>query len=138
MKLFSDIPDYADTSLPLQTSKASQEWSGTGVSPVTGGTERTGETPVPLLLPRQGRQHDTVRRILWIVNHKTLMSGEVPLLRSLGFEVFVPKILPAHDRNLRSAGVTYDYDAALDHAAFFSLLMGSIRKNGRIGNRVLP
>jgi hypothetical protein len=68
------------------------------------------------MLSQPGRQHDTVRRILWIVNHKTLMSGEVPLLRSLGFEVFVPKIVPAHDRGFRSAGVTYDYDAALDIA----------------------
>ena len=68
------------------------------------------------MLSRPGRQHDSVKRILWIVNHKTLMSGEVPVLRSLGFEVFVPKILPAHDRGFRSAGVTYDYDAALDIA----------------------
>jgi hypothetical protein len=68
------------------------------------------------MLSQPGRQHDTVRRILWIVNHKTLMSGEVPLLRSLGFEVFVPKIVPAHDRGFRSAGVTQEYDAALDIA----------------------
>ena len=50
------------------------------------------------------------------MNHKTLMSGEVPLLRSLGFEVLVPKVVPIHDRGFRSAGVTDDYDAALDLA----------------------
>ena len=68
------------------------------------------------MLSRQERHRDTVRRILWIVNHKTLMTGEVPLLRSLGFEVFIPKVVPIHDRAFRSAGVTHDYDAALDLA----------------------
>ena len=52
--------------------------------------------------------------MIWIVNHKTLMSGEVPLLRSIGFEVFVPKIVPTHDPGFRSSGVTHEYDAALD------------------------
>jgi hypothetical protein len=41
------------------------------------------------------------------------MSGEVPLLRSLGFEVFVPKIVPTYDPGFRSSGVTHDYDEAL-------------------------
>src|SRR6516162_6812940 len=68
------------------------------------------------MLSRPERHRDTLRRILWIVNHKTLMSGEVPLLRSLGFEVFVPKVVPVHDRGFRSAGVTHDYDAALELA----------------------
>ena len=68
------------------------------------------------MLSRPERHRDTIRRILWMVNHKTLMAGEVPLLRSLGFEVFVPKVVPTHDRGFRSAGVTYDYDAALDLA----------------------
>jgi hypothetical protein len=68
------------------------------------------------MLSRPERHPDTTQRILWIVNHKTLMSGEVPLLRSLGFEVFVPKVVPIHDRGFRSAGVTDDYDAALDLA----------------------
>jgi hypothetical protein len=66
------------------------------------------------MLLRPSRQRDALRRIIWIVNHKTLMSGEVPLLRSLGFEVFVPKIVPTHDPGFRSGGVTFDYDAALD------------------------
>src|SRR6516164_2958243 len=66
------------------------------------------------MLSRPARQRDALLRILWVVNHKTLISGEVPLLRSLGFEVFVPKVLPSHDSAFRSSGVTYDYDAALD------------------------
>jgi hypothetical protein len=68
------------------------------------------------MLSRPERHRDTVRRILWIVNHKTLMTGEVPLLRSLGFEVFIPKVVPIQDRAFRSAGVTHDYDTALDLA----------------------
>jgi hypothetical protein len=66
------------------------------------------------MLSRPARQRDGLLRILWIVNHKTLISGEVPLLRSLGFEVLVPKVLPSHDPAFRSSGMTYDYDAALD------------------------
>jgi hypothetical protein len=54
------------------------------------------------------------RRLLWIVNHKTLMPAEVPILRSLGWEVFVPKVIPDHDPGFRSAAVTWEYDAALD------------------------
>jgi hypothetical protein len=55
----------------------------------------------------------TPRRLLWIVNHRTLMSSEVPILRSLGWEVFVSKIIPDHDPGFRSPGVTFDYDSAL-------------------------
>src|SRR5690349_7410917 len=76
---------------------------------------QTETLPIPTVA-RPLRQGDSLRRILWIVNHKTLMSGEVPLLRSLGFEVFVPKVVPIHDRGFRSGGVTDDYDAALDLA----------------------
>ena len=50
------------------------------------------------------------RRLLWVVNHRTLL---VPILRSLGWEVFIPKIVPDHDPGYRSAAVTYEYDAAL-------------------------
>jgi len=53
------------------------------------------------------------KRLLWIVNHKTLMPAEIPILRSLGWEVFVPKILPSHDPGFRSAATTYEYDVAL-------------------------
>lgn len=52
------------------------------------------------------------KRILWILNHKTLMDFEVPLLIELGFEVFVPKIIPKH--NFRSAEVTFQYDYSLN------------------------
>src|SRR4029077_21251099 len=68
------------------------------------------------MLSRPERHRDTIRRILWIVDHETLMSGEVPLLRSLGCGLFVPNVVPCHDRAFRSAGVTHDYDAALDLA----------------------
>ena len=54
------------------------------------------------------------RRLLWIVNHRTLMQAEVPILRELGWEVFVPKVLPLHHvAAFRSAGITHEYDAAL-------------------------
>jgi hypothetical protein len=41
------------------------------------------------------------------------MPAEVPILRSIGWEVFVPKIIPEHDPNYPSAITTYDYDATL-------------------------
>jgi hypothetical protein len=52
-------------------------------------------------------------RLLWIVNHRTLMSAEVPILRSLGWEVFVPKVVPDYDPSYRSAAVTGEYDQFL-------------------------
>lgn len=51
------------------------------------------------------------RRILWLLNHKTLMPYEVPLIMNLGFEVFVPKNVPK--TNFRSAAVSFDYDKSL-------------------------
>lgn len=53
------------------------------------------------------------RRILWLLNHKTLMSYEVPLLRSLGFEVFTPKIIPDDVSTFRSGSVDYTADSDL-------------------------
>ena len=53
------------------------------------------------------------RRLVWVVNHRTLLPAEVPILRSLGWEVFIPKIVPDHDPGFRSAAVVYDYDAGL-------------------------
>jgi hypothetical protein len=53
------------------------------------------------------------RRALWVVNHQTLMPAEVPILRSLGWEVYIPKIIPQNDPGYRSGGVTYEYDAFL-------------------------
>lgn len=36
-------------------------------------------------------------RILWLLNHKTLMRCEIPILNALGFEAFVPKVIPGGD-----------------------------------------
>jgi glycosyltransferase involved in cell wall biosynthesis len=58
-------------------------------------------------------QSASPRRLAWIVNHRTLMPAEVPILRSLGWEVFVPKIIPDHDPSFRSASITYEYDKSL-------------------------
>jgi hypothetical protein len=51
-------------------------------------------------------------RILWILNHTTLMEWEVPMLINNGFEVYVPKLLPVGP-NSRTAKVTDEYDATL-------------------------
>ena len=50
-------------------------------------------------------------RILWLLNHKTLMPFEVPALISLGYEVFVPKVIPKS--GFRSGAISYDYDYSL-------------------------
>lgn len=34
------------------------------------------------------------RRVLWLFNHRTLINSEVPILKELGYEVFIPKICP--------------------------------------------
>ena len=52
------------------------------------------------------------KRLLWIVNHRTLMPAEVPLLESLGYEVFVPKLIPRPSL-YRSGVVDYRYDEKL-------------------------
>jgi len=52
------------------------------------------------------------KRILWLLCHKTLMPYEVPLLRSLGFEVFVPKIIPKR-AEFRSCAVDFSFDESL-------------------------
>jgi hypothetical protein len=53
------------------------------------------------------------KRLLWIVNHGTLMQAEVPIFLNLGFEVFIPKIIPDHDPSYRSGVVTFEYDPTL-------------------------
>ena len=55
------------------------------------------------------------KRILWICNHSTLMDGECNLLLSLGFEVFVPKILPLGSNSIdtRSVLITDKFDKSL-------------------------
>jgi len=52
------------------------------------------------------------KRVLWLINHKTLMDFEPALLESLGFEVYIPKLFPQNP-GFRSASVTYDYDKNL-------------------------
>lgn len=52
------------------------------------------------------------QRLLWLLNHTTLMEWEVPMLRELGFEVFVPKVLP-DGPNGRTANVTVSHDSGL-------------------------
>jgi hypothetical protein len=51
------------------------------------------------------------KRILWLLNHRTLMPYECALIRRLGFEVFVPKVIP--DGSFRSGFVDYSHDSSL-------------------------
>lgn len=53
------------------------------------------------------------RRVAWIVNHRTLMPAEVPILLNLGWEIFVPKVMPENDSGYRSGAITYEYDRSL-------------------------
>jgi hypothetical protein len=53
------------------------------------------------------------RRLLYLVNHRTLMPAEVPILQALGCEVFCAKVVPSHDPGFRSALVTGEYDVGL-------------------------
>jgi hypothetical protein len=52
------------------------------------------------------------QRVLWLINHSTLIDFEVPLLINLGMEVFVPKRTPQDEANL-STTITYKYDDTL-------------------------
>lgn len=52
------------------------------------------------------------KRVLWLLNHTTLRQFEVPILQSLGYEVFVPKSFPYDEANL-SASVDYGPDLQL-------------------------
>ena len=52
------------------------------------------------------------KRILWLLNHKTLMPYEAQLLLNLGFEVFVPKVIPKAV-SFRSGAVDFAYDGSL-------------------------
>ena len=51
------------------------------------------------------------KRILWLLNHRTLMPFEAPLIQRLGFEIFIPKVIP--QKGFRSGGIDYAYDASL-------------------------
>jgi hypothetical protein len=52
------------------------------------------------------------KRVLWLLNHKTLMPYEVPLLINLGYEVFTPKVIPT-TAGFRSGAVDFSYDPSL-------------------------
>lgn len=52
------------------------------------------------------------KRILWLLNHTTLREFEVPLIRSFGYEIYLPKLFPEDESN-RSASVDYSYDKTL-------------------------
>lgn len=52
------------------------------------------------------------QRILWLINHRTLMPYEAKLLLQLGFEVFTPKVIP-NESSFRSELVDFTYDSSL-------------------------
>ena len=52
------------------------------------------------------------KRVLWLLNHNTLMDIEPQLLENLGFEVYIPKLL-YHNVAHRSTKITYEFDARL-------------------------
>ncbi len=47
-----------------------------------------------------------------MVNHKTLLESEARIISTLGYEIFIPKIVP-DSRRFRSGGVTFDFDDTL-------------------------
>ena len=51
-------------------------------------------------------------RVLWVLNHTTLRRFEVPLLMSMGYEVFCPKLFDVNFGDL-SASVSYEFDKSL-------------------------
>jgi hypothetical protein len=53
------------------------------------------------------------RRVLWLLNHKTLLDFEVPLICSLGFEVLTPKVVPDDQVGFRSTRIDYGFDRDL-------------------------
>lgn len=52
------------------------------------------------------------KRILWLLNHKTLMPYEVKLMIELGYEVFTPKVIP-QVAAFRSGAIDFGYDTSL-------------------------
>ncbi len=77
------------------------------------------------------------KRILWICNHVTLMDAEVPLLAGLGFEVFVPKIVP-RGVEFTSCVVKNDYDATLTIPAADLAYLNAVNfYDGRVDRRAM-
>jgi hypothetical protein len=56
--------------------------------------------------------HKRNKRVLWLLNHKTLMPYEVKLLLELGYEVFTPKVIP-QAASFRSGAIDFSYDDSL-------------------------
>lgn len=52
------------------------------------------------------------KRILWMFNHTSLRKFEVPILISMGYEVYCPKIFDVGFGD-RSASITSEYDSSL-------------------------
>jgi predicted O-methyltransferase YrrM len=52
------------------------------------------------------------QRILWLINHRTLMPSEARLIADLDFEIFVPKVIP-NSPSFRSGAIDFSYDATL-------------------------
>jgi len=52
------------------------------------------------------------RRMFWGINHTTLRRFEGEVITHLGYELFVPKVIPLDEAN-KSASVDYSYDATL-------------------------
>ena len=57
-------------------------------------------------------ENNKQKRILWLLNHSTLRNFEVGMLVRLGFEVFIPKVIPFDEAN-QSASVVFEYDETL-------------------------
>lgn len=55
---------------------------------------------------------DEKKRVLWLMNHTTLRQFELPILASMGYEIFLPKSFPYDEGNL-SASVDRAYDKTL-------------------------
>ena len=58
-------------------------------------------------------QPPATRRAMWLLNHKTLLPAEVAIIRSLGYAVFVPKVVP-EGPEYSSTFVTFDNDDGLN------------------------
>ncbi|MFT0171978.1 hypothetical protein ACLKMY_23685 [Paraburkholderia mimosarum] len=56
--------------------------------------------------------HHKNKRMLWLLNHVTLMKTEIPILLAMGCEVFTPKRIP-NDPSFRSGAVDFSYDKDL-------------------------
>src|SRR5450755_4954330 len=53
------------------------------------------------------------KRVLWLINHSTLRAFEVPLLISLGYEVYTSKLYPRHQSGFRSGSADFSFDETL-------------------------